>query len=51
MIELCCEYLYVQYIWLYVLIMSGTRFRVNPHLIIALLSRNSLLKADAISEV
>ena len=31
MIELCCEYLSVRCIWLYVLIMSRTRFRVNPH--------------------
>ena len=29
MIELCCENLSVQCIWLYVLIMSHTRFRVN----------------------
>ena len=35
MIELCCEYLYVRYdvlIWLYVPIMSHTRFRVNLHI-------------------
>ena len=31
MIELCCEYLFVPYIWLYVIIMSRTHFRVNPH--------------------
>ena len=31
MIELCCEYLSVWCIWLYVLVMSRTRFRVNPH--------------------
>ena len=29
MIELCCEYLSVQCIWLYVIIMSCTFFRVN----------------------
>ena len=29
MIELCCEYLFVQCIWLYVIIMSCTFFRVN----------------------
>ena len=34
MIELCCEYLSVRCIWLYVLIMSRTRFRVNPHSIV-----------------
>ena len=37
--------------WLSVLIMSRTRFRVNPHSIIAWISRNSLLKTGAISEV
>ena len=37
--------------WLYVLVMSGTRFRVNPHSIVALMSRNSLLEAGAKSEV
>ena len=31
--------------------MSRTRFRVNPHSIVALMSRNSLLKAGAKSEV
>ena len=34
MIELCYEYLSVWCIWLYVLIMSRTRFRVNPHSIV-----------------
>ena len=29
MIELCCEYLSVRCIWLYVIIMSRTSFRVN----------------------
>ena len=43
MIELCCEYLPVRYIWLYVLIMSCARFRVNPHSIVAWISRNSSL--------
>ena len=36
---------------LYVLVMSRTRFRVNSHSIVALMSRNSLLKAGAKSEV
>ena len=36
MIELCCEYLSVQCIWLYVIIMSRTSFRVNPHSIVCL---------------
>ena len=31
MIKLRCEYLLVRCIWLYVLIMSFTRFRANPH--------------------
>ena len=31
MIELCSEYLSVWCIWLYVLVMSCTSFRVNPH--------------------
>ena len=37
--------------WLYVLIMSRTRFRVNPHSIVAWISRNSLLETGAKSEV
>ena len=36
---------------LYVLIMSRTPFRVNPHSIVALMSRNSLLKTGMVSEV
>ena len=35
MIELNCEYLSVRWIWLYLLIMSRTRFRVNSHPIFA----------------
>ena len=35
MIEMCCEYLSLRFIWLYVLIMSRTRFKVNPHSIVA----------------
>ena len=30
MIELCCEYLFVRCIWMYVLILWRTRFRVSP---------------------
>ena len=37
--------------WLYVLIVSRTGFRVNPHSIFASMSRNSLLQTGAISEV
>ena len=51
MIELCCEYLSVRCIWLHVLIMSCTCFRVKRHSINASMSKNSLLKTGAISEV
>ena len=37
--------------WLYVLVMSRTHFRVNPHSIVALMSKKSLLDAGAKSEV
>ena len=37
--------------WLYVLVMSRTRFRVNRHSIVPWMSRNSLLEAGAKSEV
>ena len=50
MIELCCEYLSVQCICLKVFIMSRTRFRVNPHSIVAWMSRKSLLETGTISE-
>ena len=33
--------------WLYDLIMSSTRFRVNPHFIFSWMSRNSLLESGA----
>ena len=36
MIELCCEYLSVQCIWLYVVITSRTSFWVNLHSIVCL---------------
>ena len=49
MIALCCEYLSVRCIWLYVLIISSTRFRVNLHSIAMWISRNSLLETGAIS--
>ena len=41
MIEQCCEYLSRQFIWLYVLVMSHTCFRVNPHSLVAWVSRSS----------
>ena len=34
MIEVCCEFLSVRCIWLHVIIMSRTSFRVNPHSIV-----------------
>ena len=51
MIEVRCEYLSVRCIWLYVLMMLCTRIRVNPHSVVAWMSRNSSLEAGAISEV
>ena len=36
MIELWCEYLHVRFIWLYVINMSRTSFRVDPHIIVCL---------------
>ena len=36
MIQLCCVYLSVRYIWLYVVIMSRTSFRVNLDSIVCL---------------
>ena len=44
MIELCPEYLPVRCIWLYVIIMSHTRFRVNLHSIVTWIPRNSCSK-------
>ena len=38
-------------LWLYVLIMSRTRFRVNLHSLVAWMSRNFLLERGTISEV
>ena len=51
MIELCCEYLSALSIWLYVIIMSRMRFRVNPHSMVAWMLGNSMLKTSAKSEV
>ena len=51
MIELRSEYLYVWGIWLYVLNMSRTRFRVNPDSIVARMARNSLLESVAKFEI
>ena len=38
-------------IWQYVLVLSRTRFRVNPYSVVAWMSKNSLLEAVAKSEV
>ena len=50
LIELCCGYLSVQSVWMCVFIMSRTNLRVNPHFIVALMSKNSLLEAHVKSE-
>ena len=51
LIELFCEYLSVWCIWLYVIIMSRTRFRVNLHSTVAWMSRQSLIETGAISGI
>ena len=50
MIELCCEYLSVWYI-LTVCSLSHMHFRVNPHFIVAWMTKNSLLEAGTKLEV
>ena len=50
MIELCCEYLSVWCIWLHVIIMSCTRFRVSLHFVVSWMSRNSLLAPISLKE-
>ena len=47
MIELCYKYFYVQFIWLYVLTMSRTSFRVSPHCIVTRMSKNYLFKTGS----
>ena len=42
MIDLCCQCLSAQCIWLYVLIMSHTRFKVNSHSIVPASSKKFL---------
>ena len=51
MIELSCEYFSLQCIWLFVLIMTVMRFKVNQHYLVAWMSRNSLLEEGVRSEV
>ena len=50
MIELCCKYLFVCFIWLYVVIKSCICSRVNLNSTVAWMPRNSLLKTDTISK-
>ena len=50
-IDLACEYLSVLHIWLFVIIMSRTHFRVNPHSIFSWMWSNYFLETGAISEV
>ena len=50
-IKLLKDILSVKFILLYVIVMSRTPFRVNPHFIFPRMSRNSLLETSAISEV
>ena len=47
MIELCCEYLSARCIWLYVIIMSRTSFRVNPHSIVCLNVKELLARSSS----
>ena len=42
--------IFTENLWLYVLVMSRTHFRVNPHSIFAWMSRDSLLETSVISE-
>ena len=51
MINLSSEYLSIRCIWLYVLVMCRTLSWVNPHSIVAWMSRNSFLKACVKAEV
>ena len=47
MISSCSEYLSVRCIWRYVIIASPMRMRVNPHSVVAWMSRKCLLDAGA----
>ena len=47
----CSSIIWLPTKWLCVLIMLHTRFRVNPHSIVAWMLRNSLLEASAKSEI
>ena len=45
----CLTYLLLGFIWLYVLVMSRARFRVNLYSLVAWISRNLLLERGAVS--
>ena len=45
----CLTFLILGFIWLYVLIMSPTRFRLNLNSVVTWISRNSLLETGAVS--
>ena len=47
MISSCSEYLSLRCIWRYVIIASPMRMRVNPHSVVAWMSRKCLLDAGA----
>ena len=50
MMELCSEYLSLRCVWLYVLFISRTRIRVNPHSIMSWMSMIPLLEEGEKSE-
>ena len=50
-IEVCCEYLSVQCICIYFIIMWNRHFRVNSYSMFSWMSRNSLFEAGVKSEV
>ena len=50
-IEVFPQYLSVPCNWLYILVMSRNRFKVNPHSRVGWMSRNSLLQAGTKSEL
>ena len=50
-IDLCSQYLSVLYMWLFVISILRTRFRVNPDSVVAWMAKNSLLEEGADFEV
>ena len=51
MIELRCEYLSLQFLWLYFFVMSRTNFRLNPQSLLVSMLSILLLEAGTKSEV